>query len=133
MLVSATPLASVSVRGQVVGRESPRQLLVDQGLEVARRREVPGLAVAPGERRVRHLADERLDEGELAALDRSRVRVAHEQLPPDEPGQPALHLGGIERRDRGKAVDGEGVPEDGGGLEQGAVGGLEGVEAGRDE
>ena len=52
--------------GELVGAER---------LEEARGRQVARLAVAPGERAVGDLADQRLDEGVLAALGRARVDV----------------------------------------------------------
>ena len=53
---------------EVVRGERPRQLVVAQGLEVAGGREVPGTSLAPYQRRVGDLADERLDEPVLATL-----------------------------------------------------------------
>jgi hypothetical protein len=51
-----------------VGGKRARQLLVTHRLEVPRRREVTGATIPQGERRVGHLADQRLHERELPAL-----------------------------------------------------------------
>ena len=59
-------------RVEVVRREGARQLVLAERLEVARRRQVARPSVAPGERLVGDLADERLDERVLAALGRAR-------------------------------------------------------------
>ena len=64
--------------------QGARQLVGAERLEVAGRRQVPGLAVALGERVVGDLADERLDERVLAALRRARVGLQGQQLAPDE-------------------------------------------------
>ena len=72
------------VRVQVVGREDAGRLVVAELLEVAGRREVPRPAIAPGERPVGDLAQERLGEAVLAALRRPRVGVEDEDLAPDE-------------------------------------------------
>ena len=60
------------------------QLVVADRLDEARRGQVAGPTVAPGQRAVGDLADERLDEGVLAALRRAGVGLDLEQLPPDE-------------------------------------------------
>ena len=48
------------------------------------------LAIAPCERAVRDLPDERLDERVLAALGGARVRLEEEKLAPDQAAQPRL-------------------------------------------
>ena len=80
------------MRGQVVRREGAGQLVVAEPLEVARRGEVPRAAVAAGQRAVGHLADERLDEGVLAAFRRARVGFEVEQLAPDQRAKARLEL-----------------------------------------
>ena len=53
--------------------EGPGQLVGAEGLEVPRRGKVAGLAIGSRERVVGDLADQRLDEGVLAALGATRV------------------------------------------------------------
>ena len=78
------PSGRAVVGGDVVSGERAGQLVLASAFEEAGRGEVPGPAVAPGQRAVRDLADERLDEAVLAALGRSRVGLEREDLAPDE-------------------------------------------------
>ena len=126
-------LDSVAVGGQVVVRKRPGQLLVHERLEMAGRREVAGLAVAPRERGVGDFANERLDERELAALHGSRVQVAGNELPANQRQQAALHVAGVERRDGGQAVHREGMAQHRGCLQERPVGRFQAIEACRDQ
>ena len=88
------------VRRGAVGREVVRgeragQLVLAERLEEAGRGEVAAASVAPRQRPVRDLADERLDERVLAAFGRPRVDVVDEQLATDE--RPAELLDGSSR------------------------------------
>ena len=70
---------------QVVGRQDAGQLLVAERLEVAGRGEVAGAPVAPGERAVGDLADERLDEARTGRAPASGDPTSSsQQLAPDE-------------------------------------------------
>ena len=67
-------LGRVLVGGEVVAGEGAGELVRAERLEEAGRGEVAGLAVALGEHPVGDLADQRLDEGVLAALGRCAGR-----------------------------------------------------------
>ena len=71
--VGLARLARVLVGREVVAGERARELVGPERLEEPGGGEVAGLAVAPGERVVGDLADERLDERVLAALRAARV------------------------------------------------------------
>ena len=86
-------LGGVPVGGEVVAGERAGELIGPERLEEAGGGEVAGLAVAPGERVVGDLPDERLDEGVLAALGRAGVGLEGEELAPDEGAQAGLQLG----------------------------------------
>ncbi len=111
--------------GQDAGELGVADRLVDP-----RDGEVPSAPVSPRQRRVRDLADERLDESILAALRRARVGLELEELAADEIAQTELDLrlglGSTAHRsqDRGH----ERLAEDRGVLDEHAVGRLEGVE-----
>ena len=77
---------------EVVGRQHARQLVVTQGLEVARRREVTGASVAARHGAVGDLPDERLDEPVLAALRRARVTVLGQHVPAHQVPEPRLQV-----------------------------------------
>jgi hypothetical protein len=123
----------VRVGRQVVSGEGSGELVRPEAFEEAGRSEVTDLAVAPRQRPVRDLADERLDERVLAALGRSRVGVQHEQLAPDEGPQVPDERRLLEAADRGERRRREALAEHRGVLQEGAVGRLEGVETARDE
>ena len=63
-----------------MGRQRPGDLLLAERLEVAGGGDMAGSAVAHRERGVRHLADEGLDEGELAPLRRARIDELAQEL-----------------------------------------------------
>ena len=112
--------------------ERAGQLVATERLEEARRGEVLGLAVGLGERAVRDLADERLDERVLAALRAARVRRGwDEQLAPDERPQARLELGLGDARDRGEGGRREALAEDGRIVDEGPVGRRRGRRGGR--
>ena len=131
--VGLRAIGGVPIRGQVVRGERARELLVHERLEVTGRREVARLSVAAGKRGVGDLADERLDERELAALCGTRVDVPHHQLAADQGEEPALHLARVDRGDRREAIHREGVADDRRSLEERAIGRIEGVEPGGDQ
>ena len=106
---------------EVVAGQRAGQLVVAERLVVARRGEVPRAPVAPRERAVGDLADERLDEPVLAALRRARIALDVEQLAPDEVAQARLELVGATPLDRGQRIGGEDLAEDGRVLEEAAI------------
>jgi hypothetical protein len=112
---------------EVVVRHHAGELVVGQRLEVPSSSQVPHPSGRLGEHRVRHLAQDALDEAELAALRRAWVEVLHEQLTPDERAQPGLDLLGGAAGHAGQSGDGERLPEDGRVLQERAVGVLERV------
>ena len=71
--VGLRSLGRIGVGREVVAGQAAGDLIGLEALEEAGRREVAGLAVLPGEGVVGDLADERLDEGVLAALGRARI------------------------------------------------------------
>src|SRR6478735_121110 len=85
-------------RREVVIGEDACELVVAERFEVTRRCQVLRPAIALGESLVGDLADDALDEPELAALRRSWVGIKDEQLMPDEPVEArrdsgVVHLG----------------------------------------
>ena len=77
-------LGRVPVGGEVVAGKGAGSLIGPEALEEAGRGEVAGLAVAPGERVVGDLADERLDERVLARARGARVGLEGQELASDE-------------------------------------------------
>ena len=116
------------MRGERAG-----QLVFAQTLEEPRRRQVPAPPVALGQRPVRHLADQRLDERVLAAFGRSRIDVMDEQLAPDERTETGVEALGVEAADGSETRHGEALPEDGRIADERSIGRVECVETGRDE
>ena len=80
------------VGGHVVLGQGTGDALVVECLEVARGGKVQAAAVAAGQRPVRDLADEALDEAVLALLRRPRVDLEREHLAPHEVAQPRRDL-----------------------------------------
>ncbi len=120
-------------RGEVVGRQGARELLVADGLKEAGRREVARPALLHRERRVGDLADQGLDEPVLATFRRARIEVLMEQVRPHEHAQPGVELSGREARYGGKTGPCEGLAENRGVLDEGSLGRVEAVEPCRDE
>src|SRR5450759_590257 len=118
---------------KVVPREGSRQLVGPEALEEAGGSEMAGLSVAPCERVVGDLADERLDESVLAALGRAGVGLEREELAADEGAEARVELDPVDSRYRCEAGEGEGLAEDGGIAEEAPIGRLEAVETGCDE
>ena len=131
--VGLRALGGVPERRQVVHREGARQLLVHERLEVAGGSQVARLAIAPSKGRVRDLADQRLDERELAALGGPRIQVADDQLATGQPNQSTLRITGIDGGDGREPVDRERMAQHRRRLEHGPVGRVQRVEACRDE
>jgi len=73
-------------------RQDAGQLVVDQRLEIACRRQVPRASIAPGKRAVRDLLDQPLHEAILAALRGARIVVEHHQLALHQVPQMALDV-----------------------------------------
>ena len=119
--------------GEVVGGQGTDELVLAERLEMPRRGEMPVAAVTLGQRRVRDLADERLDEAVLAAFRRPRVDLLDEDLAPDETAQSRLELGRVGCGDGRQPGRGEALAEDGRVLEEGPIGRVERVEACGDE
>ncbi len=119
--------------GQVVARLHARQLVLADRLDETCRGDVACAAVAATERAVGDLADERLDEPVLATLRRSGVGFDLEQLPTDKGAQSRLELlraGAVDGCQTGQRED---LPEHRRVLQDGAIDGLERVEAGGDQ
>ena len=74
----------VGVRREVLAGERARELLAAEPLEVARGREVAGLAIVAREHVVGDFADQALHEDVLAALRRPRICLDPQELAPDE-------------------------------------------------
>src|SRR4029077_10009830 len=81
--------------GDLVGREHGGQGFVAGGLDLARHGPVPRAAVAFRERLVGDLAHHALEEPDLAALWRTRVVLAPQELPATEVVQASLDGGDL--------------------------------------
>ena len=121
------------VGGQVVGRQGAGEFLVAEALKVAGRREVPHPPLAPGERGVGDLAGKRLDESVLAPLGAARVDLDLEELPADEPAKTVFEVRHLSAGDGGEGSKGKGLAEHRGVGDEVPVGGVEGIQAARDE
>ena len=88
--VGLRPGGGLPERLHVVGGDDRGQLVVSEGLEVVRGREVPRSAIGLRERGVGNLPDHRLGERVHAALRRPRVGVELEELLPRELPEPRL-------------------------------------------
>ena len=116
-----------------MGRQHPGDLLVVKRLEVACRSQVQPAAVASGEGRVGHFADDCLHEAELAALGRARIGGHHQQLPTNELAQQRLDDGALLAHDCRQRFQCEGLPEDRCTLRQGALLRRQRIEASADQ
>ena len=114
-------VGAVPVGREVVPREGSRELVGPEALEEAGGGEMAGLAVAPRERVVGDLANERLDESVLAALRRAGVGLEGKELAPDEGAEARFELDPVDSRYRCEPGEGEGLAEDGGIAEEGSV------------
>ena len=94
---------------------------------------MPAAPITQREGGVGDLADDGLDEGELAAFRRAWIDLAVEQVGPDQGAEPLLKGIGFEPADRGQRGRRERLPEHGRVLDEHAVLGRERVEAGGDQ
>ena len=105
-------LGRVRVGGQVMTGQTAGDLVRLEALEESRRGEMADLAIPLREGVVGDLADERLDEGVLAALGAARVRLEGQELPADEGAQARLELRLGDARDGRQPGQGEALAED---------------------
>ena len=80
------------MRREVVAGQAAGELVGLEALEEACGGEVAALAIGLGERVVRNLADQGLDEGVLAALGAAGIGLQGQQLAADERPQPWLEI-----------------------------------------
>ena len=120
--VGLRPGGRIGMRSEVMPGQRARQLVRAQRLEVASRGEMAGLAIRAGQGVVRHLTNEGLDERVLAALRRTRIDRLHQELSTNEVAEPRLELGGIETGHGREPVQRERLTQDGGVVDQPAVG-----------
>ena len=111
----------IAVGSEIVARERTRELIGPEALEVASGGEVTALAVALGERVVRDLAHEGLDEGELAALGRAGVGLEDQELAPDEGAKARREFWLRDARYGRDGVEREALAENSGIAEEGSV------------
>ena len=117
---------------QVLGH-GLHQLLVVQGLQVVRSGQVDRPALSARHRAVGDVADDFLDERELAAAGRAGLVVEGHELAPDEGGDARLRLGRLEAADRHEGLGMEAPTEDRRREEHAPVARRERVDPGRDE
>jgi hypothetical protein len=88
-------------------RKATGDLVRVEALKEPSGREMSALPIALGERVVRHLADERLDEGILATLWAARIGLDGENLATDERAEPGRQVVLIDPADGGKPSEGQ--------------------------
>ena len=90
-------------------------------------------AIALRQRSVRDLPDERLNELVLTPLRRPRINLLPQELQVDQRSQPGLQRGGRLACELGQGSRREALAQNGGVLEEGAVGRLQRIQTSRDE